>query len=575
MTPDTVAGQESSIDRPWLKFYDEGVAATLSYPQKPLDQLLAETAAKHPDQQAIVFGGRVGSRILDKGLTYRQLDEAVNRFAAALQELGFKEGDRLGIVLPNCPQFVIAFYGAMRAGGIAAPSNFLYSGPELARTFTDTGIEIAVVLSSYYEKLHGIRGDSPLRHIVVARIKDYFPTVLRFLFTVAKEKKEGHYVNLASGQDRWFGDFLTSAPPRPSPVARGMDDTACLLGTGGTTGIPKSAQLSHGNLVSNANAGLVWSHSREANEITIGALPLFHSYGMTSVMNMCVAGALTMVLIPDPRDILHIMGAITKHGATFYPGVPTMYVGINNHPQVKEFDLSSITVCLSGAAPLPREVQEKFQDLTGAKLVEAYGLTETSPATHVNPVLGQNKIGFIGLPWPDTDARIVDLETGETELPQGEIGELIINGPQVMKGYWQQPTETANTLRSHPDLGPGLWLHTGDIALMDEEGYFQIVDRKKDMIICGGYNVYPRDVEEVLFEHPAVQEAAVTGVPDEYRGETVKAFVVLKEGAQAEEDEIIAFCRERLAGYKVPRNVEFRQSLPKSTVGKVLRRELE
>jgi long-chain acyl-CoA synthetase len=267
------------------------------------------------------------------------------------------------------------------------------------------------------------------------------------------------------------------------------------------------------------------------------------------------------------------MGSISKHKATFYPAVPTMYVAINNHPQVEEFDLSSINVCLSGAAPLPGEVQETFQNLTGSKLVEAYGLTETTPATHVNP-LERNKIGFIGLPWPDTDARIVDAETGEGELPVGDIGELVIQGPQVMKGYWQQPTETANVLREHPELGPGLWLHTGDIARMDEEGYFQIVDRKKDMIICGGFNVYPRDVEEVLFQHPAVSEAAVIGVPDEYRGESVKAFVVLREGMSATEEEIISFCGQHLAKYKVPASVEFRSDLPKSTVGKVLRREL-
>jgi long-chain acyl-CoA synthetase len=294
---------------------------------------------------------------------------------------------------------------------------------------------------------------------------------------------------------------------------------------------------------------------------------------MTAAMNMVIAGAGTMVLIPDPRDILHIMGSISKHHATFYPAVPTLYVAINNHPQVGQFDLSSILACLSGAAPLPKEVQVKFQELTGSKLVEAYGLTETSPATHVNP-LDRNRIGFIGLPWPDTDARIVDADTGEQELPVGEIGELVIQGPQVMKGYWLKPTETANVLREHPNLGPGLWLHTGDIARMDVEGYFQIVDRKKDMIICGGFNVYPTDVEEILFQHPAVLEAAAAGIPDEYRGETVKAFVVLREGMAATEQEIIDFCSEHLARYKVPTAVEFRTELPKSLVGKVLRREL-
>jgi long-chain acyl-CoA synthetase len=294
---------------------------------------------------------------------------------------------------------------------------------------------------------------------------------------------------------------------------------------------------------------------------------------MTAAMNMPIAGAGAIILIPDPRDVLHIMGSISKHRATFYCAVPTSYVRINGHPQVSEFDLSSVLVCLSGAAPLPVEVQEKFQALTGATLVEAYGLTETSPATHVNP-LNRNKIGTIGTPWPDTEARIVDVDTGEEEVPPGDIGELILQGPQVMKGYWRRPTETANMLREHPAFGPGPWLHTGDIARMDEEGYFQIVDRKKDMIICGGFNVYPRDIEEVLYQHPAVQEAGVIGIPDEYRGETVKAFVVLKEGMDASEEEIIAFCREHLAKYKVPTSVEFRSELPVSAIGKVLRREL-
>jgi long-chain acyl-CoA synthetase len=288
---------------------------------------------------------------------------------------------------------------------------------------------------------------------------------------------------------------------------------------------------------------------------------------------MTIATACTMVLIPDPRDVLHVMGAISKHQATFYSAVPTSYVRINNHPQVQEFDLSSVRVCLSGAAPLPREVQDKFQALTGSRLVEAYGLTESSPATHVNP-LDRNKLGFIGLPWPDTDARIVDAELGEEEMPQGEIGELIIRGPQVMKGYWQRPDETAQVLREHPSLGPGPWLHTGDIARMDDEGYFQIVDRKKYMIICGGFNVYPRDVEETLYKHPAVQEAGVVGIPDEYRGETVKAFVALKDGMTATEEETIAHCRQHLAKYKVPTSVGFLPGLPKSALGKVLHRKL-
>jgi long-chain acyl-CoA synthetase len=520
-----------------------------------------------------MFGARVGTRLMDSTMSYQELDGAVDHFASALQQLSVEQGDRVAIISPNCPQFVISYYGIMRAGGIAVPCNFLYTADELQHQLNDAGAKAAVVLSPFYERIHSIRAQTEIRHIIVTNIKEYFPPLLRLTFTLTREKKGGHRVELATEDDLWFPALLSGPPSHPKQVAVGPGDTACLLYTGGTTGVPKGTQLTHGNLVSNALCGLRWSHAREANEVTIGALPLFHSYGMTSVMNMAIAGAMAMVLIPDPRDVLHIMSAISKHQATFYPAVPTSYVSINTHPQVKDFDLSSIRVCLSGAAPLPVEVQLEFQALTGCRLVEAYGLTETSPATHVNP-LERNKIGYIGVPWPDTDARIVDVDTGERELPVGEIGELIIQGPQVMKGYWQQPTETANVLRKHPDLGPGVWLHTGDIARMDEEGYFQIVDRKKDMIICGGFNVYPRDIEDVLYQHPAVREAAVVGIPDKYRGETVKAFVALKEGTSATEEELIAFCREHLASYKVPTVVGFRPELPKSAVGKVLRREL-
>ena len=490
--------ETSASDKPWLKFYDAGVPASIDYPSIPLDRLLSEAAAKHPDQPAAIFGGRLGRRVLDRALSYQELDQAVNRLATALQRLGLSKGGRVPIVMPNCPQFVMAFYAVLRAGGIAAPSNFLYTAGELERQVNDAGSEIAIVLSSFYHKVDSIRDRTPLRHIIVTNIKECFPPSLRLLFTLAKERKGGHHALLTSDRDTWLSRLLKDTPPTPTPVPVDAEDTACLLSTGGTTGVAKAAQLTHRNLVSNAVMANAWAASREGAEIIIGALPLFHSYGMTSVMNMAVARALTMVLIPDPRDVLHVMGAISKHRATFYPGVPV----------------------------------------------------------------------------PDTDARIVDLESGEEELPVGEIGELIVRGPQVVKGYWQQPTETANVLREHPALGPGKWLHTGDIARMDEEGYFQIVDRKKDMIICGGFNVYPREVEEETYTHPAVQEVAVAGIADEYRGETVKAFVVLREGLTASEEEIIAFCREHLARYKAPAAIEFRSELPKSAVGKVLRREL-
>jgi len=510
---------------------------------------------------------------MDSQLTYRELNDSVNRFAAAMQNLGIKKGDRVAMFMPNCPQLVIAYYGAMRAGGIAVPCNFLYTAKEIEKQLLDSGAEIIVVLSSFYELVNSVRENTKLRHIVVANVKEYFPPFLKLMFTLLKEKKGGHAVKIANKKDIWFQSILEDAEPSPEQIEAGPNDTACLIYTGGTTGIPKGAELTHLNVLSNAIAGSYWSRSREAKEVSIGALPFFHSYGMTAVMNMTIATAGAMVLIVDPRDVLHIMGSISKHKATLYCAVPSSYTRINTHPDVGKFDLRSVRVCLSGAAPLPKQVQENFQSITGGKLVEAFGMTESSPATHVNP-LDRNKIGTIGTPWPDTDVRIVDVDTGEEELPQGEIGEMIMQGPQVMKGYWRMPTETANMLREHPSIGPGKWLHSGDIALMDEEGYFRIVDRKKDMIICGGYNVYPRNIEEVLFQHPAVKEAGVVGMTDEYRGETVIGFVVLKDGMIATEEEIIDHCAEHLAKYKVPSRIVFRTELPMTAVGKVLRREL-
>jgi long-chain acyl-CoA synthetase len=568
-----MGSKERSGTKPWLQFYDEGVPPSIDYPQIPLDGLLAESAAKYPDHPAIIFGGSLGSSVMDSTMTYQELEDAVNRFAAAVQEMGIKKGDRVAIFMPNCPQFVISYYGAMRAGGIAVPGNFLYTATEIQNLLNDSGAEIIITLSSYYQTIDSIRNETKLRHIVATNIKEYFPQPLKTLFTLLKEKKGGHRTKLSNSADLWFQTMLEESTIPPEPVEKNPQDTACLIYTGGTTGIPKGAELTHLNVVSNAIAGSYWSHSQEAKEVSIGALPFFHSYGMTAVMNMTIATAGTMVLIADPRDVMHIMGSISEHKATLYSAVPSSYTRINTHPKVKDFDLSSVRVCLSGAAPLPREVQETFQSITGGKLVEAFGMTEASPATHVNP-LDRNKIGTIGTPWPDTDVKIVDVDTGEEELPQGEVGEMIMQGPQVMKGYWRMPTETANMLREHPDFGPGKWLHSGDIAYMDEEGYFRIVDRKKDMIISGGYNVYPRNIEEVIYQIPAVKEAGVVGVKDEYRGETAIAFVVLNEGMSATEQEIIDHCAENLAKYKVPSKVFFRDALPMTAVGKVLRREL-
>ncbi|GAB4506515.1 MAG: long-chain fatty acid--CoA ligase [Anaerolineales bacterium] len=547
------------MERPWLKFYEPGVPASIPYPDIPLHQNLADAARDYPQSPATIF--------FDAVLTYQQLDALADRFAAGLQQMGVKKGDRVAIYLPNCPQFIIAYYGTLRAGGIVVPCNPLYVARELEHQLNDSGSETIVALSKLYPVVKAIRDRTPLKRVIVTSIKEYFPPILRFMFTLLKEKKEGHAVDISKDPNSiWFQDFLRAAPAKPQPVPVTPQDTACLLYTGGTTGVPKAAELSHRNLVANAVQCAVWCSGRRGQEKFLAALPLFHSYGMTTCMNAGIYMASPVILLPQFK-LKDVLEAINKHQPTIFPGVPTMYVAINNYPDIKEYNLRSIRACISGAAGLPVEVQQKFQELTGGRLVEGYGLSEASPVTHGNPVFGDCRIGTIGVPFPDTDAKIVDLETGTRELPPGEAGELIIKGPQVMKGYWNRPDETALVLREG-------WLYTGDIARRDADGYFQIVDRKKDMIIAGGFNIYPRDVEEVLYQHPKIKEAVVAGVPDEYLGEVVKAYVVLKEGETATEQEIIEFCRQNLAKYKVPRIVEFRKDLPKTMVGKILRRVL-
>ncbi len=547
------------MERPWLKFYEPGVPASIPYPDIPLHQNLTDAARDYPQSPATIF--------FDAVLTFQDLDALADRFAAGLQQAGVKKGDRVAIYLPNCPQFIIAYYGTLRAGGIVVPCNPLYVARELEHQLNDSGSETIVVLSKLYPVVKAVRERTPLKRVIVTSIKEYFPPILRFLFTLLKEKKEGHAVDISRDPDTiWFKDFLRAAPAKPHPVPVTPQDTACLLYTGGTTGVPKAAELSHRNLVANALQCAAWCSGRRGQERFLAALPLFHSYGMTTCMNAGIYMASPIILLPQFK-LKDVLEAINKHQPTIFPGVPTMYVAINNFPDIKDYNLRSIRACISGAAGLPVEVQQKFQELTGGRLVEGYGLSEASPVTHGNPVFGDCRIGTIGVPFPDTDAKIVDLETGTQELPPGEPGELIIKGPQVMRGYWNRPDETALVLREG-------WLYTGDIARRDADGYFQIVDRKKDMIIAGGFNIYPRDVEEVLYQHPKIKEAVVAGVPDEYLGEVVKAYVVLKEGETATEQEIIEFCRQNLAKYKVPRIVEFRKDLPKTMVGKILRRVL-
>lgn len=554
-------------EKPWLKYYEPHVPEHIDYPRTTMPAVLEEMARKYPDHTALIFK--------DTRLTFREYNEAVDRFAAALQGLGVRKGDRVAVHLPNVPQFPIAYYAILRIGGIVVPCNPIYTARELKYQLKDSGAEVCVTLSLMYPLIKQIRADTALRHVIVAQVKTYLPPLLRVLFTLLKEKKEGHRVDISGDANTtWFSDVLAQAPARPQPVEIGWDDIAVLMYTGGTTGVSKGAQLTHKNILVNAYQCKVWLNPAEATEVSLTALPLYHSYAMTTCMNLSTLTAATMVLIPNPRDLEDVLKNITRHKPTQYPGVPAMYVAINNYPHLSKYDISSIKACISGAAALPVEVQQRFQELTGARLVEGYGLSEASPVTHANPIFGENRVGTIGLPWPDTEVKIVDVDTGEKVLGVGELGELCVRGPQVMSGYWNMPEETANSLRPDP-AGGDPWLYTGDIAVMDEDGYFQIRDRKKDMILgAGGFNVYPREIEDVLYEHPKVMEAAAVGIPVEGKGERPKVFVVLKPGETATEEEIIEFCKQNLAAYKVPRWVEFRSELPKTAVGKILRRVL-
>lgn len=563
------------MEKVWLKEYEKDVPATIDYPKVPAHRFLEDSAAKYPDKTALIYGNVVeplGGRLMDATMSYGRLLELTRRFAAILQSLGVKKGDRVAIHLPNCPQFVIAYYATHMAGGIVVPCNPQYTPREMKHQLSDSGAKIAVTLSLTYPIIKQIRAETPLETVIVANVKEYFPGLLKFLFTVAKEKKEGHFQDLSGDANTyWFQDLLAKAPAQPQPVEVTPEDTAVLMYTGGTTGVSKGAQLTHRNLIANTLQVRSWMPSLgPGKEIMLTSLPLFHSFGMTVCMNLAMYMGGAMIRIPNPRILEHTLKSINKHKPTVFPGVPALYVSLTNRPDIQEYDVSSIKACISGAAGLPAEVQEAFEKLTGGKLVEGYGLSEATPVTHCNPIYGKRKQGsWIGLPMPDTLATIMDLETGEKELGPGDIGELCIQGPQVMKGYWNMPTETANSLRDG-------WLHTGDIARMDTDGFFQIVDRKKDMILgTGGFNIYPRDVEEVLYEHPKIMEAAVAGIPvGAEKGERVKAYVVLKPGETATEEEIIDYCRKNLAPYKVPKFVEFRTDLPKTMVGKILRRVL-
>jgi long-chain acyl-CoA synthetase len=554
--------EENMNDRPWFKHYDDGVPHHIDYPTITLFSLLDDASQKYPDSPCTIFKGAK--------ISYREMSALTDRLAAGLAGIGVKKGDRVGLFIPNTPQFVIVYFAILKLGALVVATNPLYTAREIEHQVNDAGIEVMILMSNFYKLIKDLQPRTKIRKLVVTNIKEALPPMLAFLFGLTREKKDGFKVSLAEG-DLWLQDLIGPyiADDKPN-VEVGPDDMALLQYSGGTTGISKGAIALHRNLVANAIQTRAWFvNTIEGKEITLMAIPLFHVYGMVAGMLFSIRAGAAMVMIPNPRDLKDVLNNIQKYKVTIFPGVPTLYNAINNHPDVLsgKYNLSTIKACISGSAPLMRETKEKFESLTGGKLFEGYGLSEAPTATHCNPLLGENRTGSIGLPMPDVDARIIDLDDGVTSLPVGEIGELVIKGPQVFKGYHNMPTETTNALRDG-------WLYTGDIARMDKDGYFYIVDRKKELIKPGGYQVWPREVEEIIASHPKVLEVGVAGIPDAYRGETVKAWVVLKPGETLNEAEIRDWCRERLARYKVPTEVEFRQELPKTTVGKILRREL-
>ncbi len=522
--------------RPWLSHYDPSVPAHLDYPPVPVFHFLDEAARRCPTRPCLIFRGEM--------LTYAETAARVDRLAAALTRLGVRKGERVGLFLPNCPEFVLAYFAILKAGAVVVATNPLYTPPEIVHQVNDAGVETIFCAAALYERLNAARPQTGIRRVIV---------------TDEAAPRAG---------DLRFADLLNE-PPSALPHV-GPDDVALFQYTGGTTGIAKGAVALHRNLVANALQFKAWmSTLEEEKETFLLALPIYHIYGMVCGMLLGMALRATLVILPDPRNISDLLSVIQTYRVTYFPAAPTLYNAINNHPDVSagEVDLTSIKACISGSAPLMKQTKERFENLTGGRIVEGYGLSEAPTATHCNPLQGENRFGSIGLPLPDVDAKIVSLEDGVTELPVGAAGELIIKSPQVMQGYHNMPAETALALRNG-------WLYTGDIARMDADGYFYIVDRKKELIKPGGMEVWPREVEEAIAAHPKVAEVAVAGIPDEYRGETVKAWVVVKAGEMLNALEVQAWCRERLAPFKVPTHIEFREALPKSTVGKILKREL-
>lgn len=543
-------------NRPWLNHYEPEVPQTLSYPCAPLFEWLRSAAQRNPTHPAILFYGH--------SIPYEQLDKQSNQFARALLHLGLRKGDRVAIMLPNVPQCVIAYYGALKAGAVVVMTNPLYVERELQVQLSDSGAHTIVTLDFLYPKIKAIEAKTHLKHIILTSVREELPWLLS-LFYPLKARKEGQWIHVEKTPPIYdMLPMLSEHPDTPPVMIVAPDDLALLQYTGGTTGTPKGVMLTHRNLVANTLQCRHWMPTLTSQDIFLCVVPFFHVYGLSTCLNLAICLGATLVLLPRfvTKDVL---SAIEKTHATIFMGVQAMYVAINHFSQVKNYDLSAIAVCISGAGPLHAEVQRNFESLTGGKLVEGYGLSEASPVTHANPIFGKRKMGSIGLPLPDTLAQAID-ETGQP-VAQNEIGELIVSGPQVMSGYWQKPEETAQVLQNG-------WLHTGDMVRMDEDGYFYVVDRKKDMIKTRGENVYPREIEETLFRHPKVKEAAVIGLPDEFAGEIIWAYIVLKEGEKSSEEELRKFCLSELSKFKVPSKIVFREALPKTMIGKVLKRVL-
>ena len=545
--------EETGVDRIWLRHYQEGVPESIDYPDKNVFRLLEEAASGNPEGTATIF---FGARI-----SYGRLIGLVESFAGSLSRLGVKKGDRVALILPNLPGYPVAHFAVLRLGAVLVPTNPLYVERELEHQLRSSGAETVVILDQLYPRLARVSKNTPVRRIVVMGVQDFLPRMLSFLYRLKNRsapKPEGEQVY-------HYASLIRQRAEAPAADVT-PDDTAILLYTGGTTGVSKGAVLTHRNLVTNVLQTRRWLSSlKDRQEVYLCVLPFFHSYGMTTGMHLAVQSQSAMVLLPR-FELADVMKAIRKHRPSVFCAVPSMYNAINRYPGVSSRDVGSIQICVSGGAGLPSEIQKRFEELTGGRLVEGYGLSETSPVALVNPMHGRRKSGSIGVPISDTDARVVDPET-KAPLAAGEVGELALRGPQVMKGYWEMPEETAQVLREG-------WLYTGDMAVMDEDGFFSIVDRKKDLIISAGMNIYPREVEEVLHQHPKVVEAAVVGVPSSVREETVKAFIVVEPGQELSKQEVIQFCQDKLSKFKIPKKIEFVDALPKSALGKVLKREL-